>query len=112
METLNQNTSTPDPQPETRASQSNHSGRIMGGLIIVAIGVLLLARKAGVEFPDWLFSFEAILIALGLYLGFRHSFKGFGWVIPILIGGFLLLDDLYPYYDLAHFTWPIIIIGI
>lgn len=112
METLNQNTNTPDPQPENRAGQSNRSGRILGGLIIVAIGVLLLARKAGVEFPDWLFSFEAILIALGLYLGFRHSFKGFGWVIPVLIGGFLLLDDFYPYYDLAHFTWPLIIIGI
>lgn len=112
METVDKNTGTAEKPAESRAGQGNHSGRIMGGVLIVAIGVLLLARQAGVEFPRWILSFETILIALGLYLGFRHSFRGFGWFIPILIGGFLLLDDFYPYYEIGHFFWPIIIIGI
>lgn len=111
METYNRNT--PETQPPIQTPRDSHrTGRIMGGLFIVAIGLLLLARQAGMEFPRWLFSFETLLIAVGAYLGFRHSFRGFGWMIPILIGGFLLLDDIYPYYDIKHFTWPIIIIGI
>ena len=77
---------------------------------MVAIGVIFFARQAGFDFPRWIFSFETILIALGLYLGFRHSFKGFGWLIPIIIGAFLLIDDFYPYYDIADFTWPLIIV--
>jgi len=108
METYN----TPEKETKNTPVESNRSGRVMGGLLVVAIGLLLLARKAGMDIPGWLFSFESILIAVGLYLGFRHSFRGFGWMIPVLIGGFLLLDDFYPYYDLEEFTWPLVIIGI
>ena len=111
METVNKNT-VPDQRQENTRSQYNHSGRVTAGVLIVAIGSLLLARKAGVEFPAWILSFETVLIALGLYLGFRHSFKGIGWLIPIVIGGFLLVDDFLPYYDIGHFIWPLIIIGI
>jgi predicted membrane protein len=111
MDTYNPNEVTPSRQPETSPSGSNHSGRVMGGLVIVAVGVLFLAKKTGVDFPHWLFSFETFLIAFGLYIGFRHSFRSFGWLIPIVIGGALLLDDLYPYYNLSQFTWPILIIG-
>jgi hypothetical protein len=110
METY-RNTDTPAKTPNT-PGEHNRSGRIMGGLLIVAIGVLFFARQAGMDFPRWIFSFETILIALGLYLGFRHSFKGFGWLIPILIGGFLLIDDFFPFYDVAEFLWPMIVIGI
>ena len=112
METYNQNPGNDPQKPETRIADSNRSGRTLGGLFIVAIGVLLLAREAGVYIPRWMFSFETILIALGLYLGIRHSFRGFGWLIPILIGGFLLINDFYPYYDIREFTLPLIIIGL
>lgn len=112
METYNKNTGTSGQASENIPIEHNRSGRIIGGLIVVVIGVVLLARKAGMDFPNWIFSFETLLIALGLYLGFRNSFKGFGWVIPILIGGFLLIDDFYPYYDISNYTWPLIIIGL
>ncbi len=112
METYNRNTGTPGQQPENIPVEHNRSGRVMGGLIVVAIGVIFFARQTGIDFPNWIISFETLLIALGLYLGFRHAFKGFGWMIPIIIGSFLLIDDFYPYYDIAHFTWPLIIIGI
>jgi len=112
METYNKNLGTSGQQPEPTPPEHNRSGRIMGGLLIIAIGLVFLAKQAGMDFPYWVFSFETILIALGLYLGFRHSFKGFGWLIPILIGGFLLIDDFYPYYDIAQYTWPLIIIAV
>ena len=111
METDNKNTDISSPQKETAAGQFNNSGRIMGGLLIVVVGLIWLAEKAGFMFPEWLLSFETFLIAVGLYLGFRHSFKGFAWIIPILIGGFLLLDDLY-LYDFGHFFWPAVVIGV
>jgi hypothetical protein len=111
METYNQNTGgsvKTDPKPDNRG----RNGRVMGGLFIVAIGLLIFAHKAGADFPRWIFSFETLLIAIGLYIGFRHSFKGFGWAIPIAIGGLLLFDDFYPYYDLDHYWFPIMIIAI
>lgn len=110
METYNKNIGTPRP-PENTPTERNRSGRIMGGLFIVAIGLVFLASRAGMDFPQWIFSGKTILIALGLYLGFRHSFRGFRWLIPIFIGGFLLIDDVYPDYNIAHFTWPLVIIG-
>jgi hypothetical protein len=111
METYNRNTDISGKQPENIPVEHNRSGRILGGLLIVAIGLIFLARQAGMAFPGWVFSFETLLIALGLYLGFRNSFKGFGWLIPIAIGGFLLVDDFFPEYDIRPFTWPLIIIG-
>ena len=110
METYNENAigNKPPGPPAGR----HRSGRVMGGIFIIAIGLILLARQAGMDVPRWVFSFEGILIAVGLYLGFRHSFRGFAWMIPVIIGGFLLIDDFYPYYDFKHFIWPVIIIGV
>jgi hypothetical protein len=112
METYNRNGGNVDPVTAPRPRDPNRIGQLLAGLFVVGIGVLLLARQAGMEFPRWIFSFESILIALGLYLGIRHSFRGVAWVIPVLIGGFLLLDDFYPEFDIEDFTWPLIIIGI
>jgi hypothetical protein len=112
METYNRNSGVPDVPAENKPGERNNTGRILGGLFIVAIGLILFARQAGMDFPRWIFSFETVLIALGLYLGIRHSFRGFGWLIPVLIGGFLLIDDFYPYYDIRDFTWPLIVIGL
>ena len=112
METYNEDTRTTDQNTSGTPRDPHRTGRIVGGLFIVVIGLLLLARQAGMEIPRWLFSFESILIGIGIYLGIRHSFRGFVWIIPILIGGFLLLDDFYPEYDIEDFVWPLIIIGI
>lgn len=111
METYNRNTDVAGHQSGSNQRSRPCSGRVWGGLFIVIIGVLLLARRTGLDIPDWIFSIESFLIALGLYIGLRHSFKRLVWIIPVAIGGFLLLDDFYPHYDLGDFTWPLIIIG-
>lgn len=95
-----------------RISSCKHNTRIFSGLFIVLIGVVLLAREAGADIPGWLFSFEMLLIAAGLYIGIRHGFRGIGWLIPTLIGAFLLLDDFYPEFDLGEFTWPLVVIAV
>ncbi len=112
METYNKNADVTGQKPERTSTDSGRNGRVLGGLFIVAIGVALLARQAGVDIPRWIFSFESNLIAAGIYIGIRHSFRGFFWIIPIAIGAFLLIDDFYPQYDIGDFTWPLIIIGI
>lgn len=111
METDNKNTQTTQ-QVESTQKNPNRWGRISGGVLIVVIGVLLLARQAGAVVPGWIFSFETILIAVGLYIGLRHSFRGFAWLIPVLIGVFFLLDDFYPMFDLGDFIWPVLIISL
>lgn len=111
METYNKNTGNSDPLPTYRPRDPNRTGQVLAGLFVVSIGLLLFARQAGFYIPRWVFSFESILIAVGLYLGIRHSFRGVAWLIPLLIGGFLLLDDFYPF-DFHDYIWPLIIIGI
>ena len=49
--------------------------RMWGGLILVAIGSLLLARKLGAYIPDWLLSWPMLLIACGLLIGFKSNFR-------------------------------------
>ncbi|MBY0432989.1 MAG: cell wall-active antibiotics response protein [Cyclobacteriaceae bacterium] len=90
----------------------NSTGRQLGGLVLVAVGSLFLARQAGVELPYWLFGWETILIGIGIYIGARHSFKPGGWIVPILIGGFFLADDVLLDMNLRQYLWPSLIIGL
>lgn len=112
MEPQNRNTGVPNIPDNQGLSDRHRNRRIFGGLFIVLVGVILFARQAGADIPRWLFSFESILIAVGIYIGIRHSFRGIAWLIPTCIGAFLLLDDFYPNFDLENFVWPLVVIGI
>jgi len=83
----------------------------MGGMFLLVIGGLLLARAGGMEFPSWFFTGPILLIAVGLFIGIRRGFRGGFWMIPILIGGILLAEKLSPELHLRPFIWPVIIIG-
>ncbi len=93
-----------EPRTESR------SGRMLAGLIVVVVGSLLLARQAGMDVPWWLFSWKMLLIAVGLFVGAKHSFRGFGWLIPILIGCAFLIEDFMPELSFREYLWPIVII--
>jgi len=88
------------------------SGRALGGVVIVVVGTILLARQVGVEFPYWFFRWPMFLIAIGFYVGARHSFRNPGWMIPVLIGSVFLLEDLLPNLEVKQFFWPVIIIAV
>lgn len=91
----------------------NRNGRIMGGLLLVVLGLVLLAYNLNTIFlPRWLFSWPVFLIALGLFVGARHSFRKSGWIVLVLIGFIFLADDLLPGFSLREYFWPILIIGI
>ncbi|MBL7915681.1 MAG: hypothetical protein BWY67_02267 [Bacteroidetes bacterium ADurb.Bin397] len=88
----------------------NPMGRVLAGIIIMLVGGLLLARTMGIYFPDWFFSWQMLLIAIGVFVGAKHNFHPGGWIVPILIGAFFLLDDWIPDFNLKPYFWPVALI--
>src|SRR5689334_5194836 len=87
------------------------SGRVMGGIVILIFGTLLLGYEMGLDLPRWFFSWKMFLIALGLFIGARHNFKSWGWLIPIGIGLVFLAEDVFWEFDIRpQFIWPVAII--
>ncbi len=77
------------------------------GVILLAIGGVFMARQLGVDFPSWFFSWEMLLIGIGIVIGFKSKFRDFGWLILIAIGLVFLADD---FFRVKNFVWPAIII--
>ncbi|GAB3823728.1 hypothetical protein GCM10028895_31060 [Pontibacter rugosus] len=93
--------------------RGNGSGKVMAGMLLVAVGIIILLAKLNLLFlPYWVFSWEVLLIVIGLFLGFKHSFQKPGWIILVLIGSIFLADDLIDNFDMHIYFWPIILIGI
>lgn len=82
----------------------------MGGVVLVVVGLLFLGHQAGLDIPWWIFTWEMLVIAIGFYVGARHSFRPGGWMIAILIGGVFLADEMMDNWSLRHYLWPSIII--
>ncbi len=95
---------------EFGAVHSNHS-RVWTGIFILLIGVAALLRTTFPEYFSWLFTWEMLLIALGLFIGVRHNFRGIAWFILVLIGGIFLANR---YYDAFTFRyiWPLVLIAV
>ena len=94
------------------SSPFKFNGRAFSGLIIILVGSGLLLRQLDVPLPRWLFSWEMLLIVIGVFTGVRHSFKGIGWAIPIVIGAVFLADDMIYGFSMHRFFWPMFIIAI
>jgi predicted membrane protein len=90
----------------------NRGGRALGGLIVLAVGVIWLLKQMHlVFFPHWVFSWPMFLIVWGLYVGIRHRFRGWGgWLFMMLIGGYFLIDEYFTQYQIADYFWPLAII--
>src|SRR5216684_1782977 len=90
------------------------SGRIGAGIFLLLIGSVLLLDQMGVPLPHWLFSWHLLLIAIGIFIGLRHGFRGGAWLIMILIGAYFLAQDYYPDLPMRRFIWPgsLIFIGL
>jgi predicted membrane protein len=89
-------------------------GKIIGGIFVVIAGTLFLGRELGADIPYWVFSWKMLVIAIGLYMGLKHRFRRWGWIIPVVVGGAFLAVDLYPELTIKPILWPslIILIGL
>ena len=107
--TSNSNTSNND-EMMRNWERRHRRGKVLGGMFIVGIGSLFLAREMGMYIPNWIFSWKVLLIAIGLFVGIKHSFRNAGWLVPIFIGTAFLLRDNFPELAISHYIWPIAII--
>ena len=85
------------------------------GLLVLGLGVAWLSHNFGIigdRTWDVIFSWQMLLIAIGIVNVANDSSRGIGWIL-IAIGGFFLISD---YYDLPtsfrHVFWPALLIVI
>ncbi len=99
---------------ENRMHRHDGKGRVWTGIFILIIGVAALMKATLTDFPDWLFSWQVLLIALGVFIGIRHQFRHVTWLILVLIGGVFLVNDIYPDFTFRRYMWPmaLIIVGL
>ena len=95
---------------DKRVPRRAGSGRIWVPVGFVIVGAGLFLHQMNLGIPDWIFSWQIILIAIGIFIGLTHSFRGPGWLIMILVGTFFLMDQLIPGFDLHRFIWPAILV--
>jgi hypothetical protein len=108
METESQKTNIPDQQIMKR----NVSGRVFSGLVVLTVGIVLLAKQSGADLPSWLISWPMLMIAGGVFLAFKHSFRGPAWAILIIAGSLFLMNEIDPTLNLKNYIWPAIIIAV
>ena len=89
---------------------SGRSNNMLTGVFVLIIGIAALLKATLTDFPDWLFSWQMLLIAFGMFIGLRHNFRGPSWLILVLIGGIFLLNEIYPEISFRRYMWPLAII--
>ena len=97
---------------ESKWDRHQGNGHVWTGIFLLIIGGLALMRSFGFPMPNWLFTWQMLLIAIGLFIGFRKGFRDGGWFIPIIIGGAFLANDYILNGDLRRHIWPIILIAV
>ncbi|HVZ57909.1 MAG TPA: LiaF domain-containing protein [Chitinophagaceae bacterium] len=97
---------------DRRAERRGRHGHLWTGIFLLVIGSAALLKSMDFNLPDWLFTWQTLLIALGLFIGIRHRFSGSAWFILLLVGGAFLLNDYVLAGDLHKHIWPIVIIAI
>lgn len=95
---------------EERMERRRGHGHVWTGLFLLLIGSIALVRSFGVPIPDWLFSWQMLLIAIGLFIGFRKGFTEGGWFIPVLIGGAFLVNEYFLDGELHRHIWPLVLV--
>lgn len=86
------------------------SGKVWAGMFIIVIGGLLLLENVGLNMPDWIFSWHTFLMALGLFIGFRHRFRDSGWLILFFIGSFFTLREILPDVNMSKTVFPVMLV--
>ncbi|MGV3505195.1 MAG: LiaF transmembrane domain-containing protein [Adhaeribacter sp.] len=89
---------------------NSHGGKIFAGLILLAIGLMMLLRNAGLHFPFWFIKWEMIVIAIGLFMGIRSNFRHPAWFILLTVGGLNLIGDYKEDFHVGAYLWPMLLI--
>ena len=83
------------------------------GLLVIVIGSIFLFDNIGLDMPHWILSWHTIMLAAGLWIGYRKNFQGGGWLALTIIGGFFTLQDITIFdFELSKITTALILIGL
>ncbi len=84
---------------------------IWGGIILITVGTFLFLQNMDLGVPDWVFSWQMLLIVIGLLIGIKHNFRGGPWFVLTLVGTVFLLKDMgILNFDFARYGWPLILV--
>jgi len=100
------------PLPTESKNENRNNGRLWSGLIIVAVGLLFLARELDFDLPHWIFSWKMVIVGIGLYIGAKQSFKPGGWMIAVAIGTIFIADEYIDEVYLKPYIIPAAIIAV
>lgn len=89
----------------------NHSNSAWSGLILLIIGVVFFLRSFGIYIPGWVISWPMLLVAIGLFIGFKRNFRGGGWLVMVLIGGYFTLGNIADF-DIRRYYFALAFIGL
>jgi predicted membrane protein len=90
--------------------QKSREGRLFTGILILAAGILFLMRELGFLIPEWIFSWQVLLITIGIMISIRHRFRKLSGVVLIIIGTTFFLRDYVPQFNYANLLWPVALI--
>ncbi len=97
---------------DIRVGRNSNNSNLWTGIFILLIGVVALLKVTNPDLPRWVFSWKMFLIGLGLFMGFKHNFKGVAWLILILVGAAFIITDITSNTEARKFIWPgVLIIG-
>ena len=85
------------------------------GLLVLALGATWLMRNFNIISEitwDYIFSWQMLLIAIGMVNVAGEGHKGFGWIL-IAVGGFFLFSDMFNWpVSFRNVFWPALLIVI
>jgi predicted membrane protein len=97
---------------DDKFKHESKTGSVLAGLFLLLIGVGAILKQTFLDFPSWVMTWPMILIAVGVFVGLKHGFRGPGWIILITLGSIFLADKIVPGMNLKPFIWPFIIIAL
>lgn len=83
------------------------------GLLIVGAGVIWLLSRVGIDIPYWVFSWQMLLIGIGVLSGINKGFKNPpSWILITIGTVFLISDVFYIPLSIRDLFWPLLVIVI
>lgn len=89
----------------------NNDGGLVFGVLVLGAGILLLLKKIGIFYPDWLLSWPMILIVVGLLSLVKSNFKSFFGGMMIGIGLYFLFEREFNFdFGFQAYMFPVLLI--
>ena len=93
--------------------RSNPMKKVVFGILVIAAGALLLLSNVGLlsgQFKDVIFSWQMLLIGIGLINLFSDDSRLAGWIL-VAIGGFFILPEIFYFeFNFIKLFWPALLI--